>query len=91
MTIPELRVMFMQAAILSTAAMLQSLRWGKAEWTAYFMKFAGMSGALGCSLAVIEKKLLSIDSNDARLALATDIFPDAATNLQPTNKNEVPD
>lgn len=80
MTLPELKTLFMSAAINSIAAMFLSLRWGKAEWTAYFWTFAGWSATFGYMASIVEKKIIERAEPDvAKKMLATDLFPDTAT------------
>lgn len=68
MTLPEIRLLFMQAAIISVYAALESMKWGEARWTAYFMQFAGASGALGCTASLIEKRIRAYPDADEILS-----------------------
>lgn len=74
MTLPELRKVMIYAAINSVAAMVMSLRWGCAEWTAYFMRFAGLAGALGCAASIIEQRIANRFPDEAEQILSKEIF-----------------
>lgn len=66
--------MMIYTALNSIAAMVMSLRWGRAEWTAYFMHFAGLAGALGCAAAIIEKRIHDCFPEHAEEILSQEFF-----------------
>lgn len=89
MTIGEIKTLMMCAAVNSVACVALSLRHGKAEWTAYFMQFAGMAGAFGCACAIVERVAKKHDPIEAEKFLNTQFQIDenglVVSNQSPTS------